>query len=122
MEREGRVFPVFMESYGAHLESHHVEITGDLVIVTTREEPRSFYTCGSCQEPEGVWTLRLTPEGVLDLGHRYTVPEVGWLDDLLVSAQCEKDVSLADPDVLQILRETIAASREDGDDESRSGW
>jgi O-phosphoseryl-tRNA(Cys) synthetase len=36
-----------------------------------------------CPEPKGVWTIRISPDGVKDLGHRFLDPEIQWADELL---------------------------------------
>jgi hypothetical protein len=59
------------------------KIQGDRVLLPTKESPRMFYTCGSCEEPEGIWTLRVTPGGVIDLGHSFADPLMRFVDDLL---------------------------------------
>ena len=45
-------------------------LRGDRVLIFTKEMLETLYTCGSwVEDPQGIWTLRITPDGVTDLGH-----------------------------------------------------
>ena len=110
----GRVVPVFVKNYSTNVESCEVTLDGDLLKVTTKQEPSAFYTCGSCTEPVGLWNLRVTPDGVEDLGGRYEAPDIGLLDDVLVAASCGSRLGLAAPSVLDVLGERLARERGEG--------
>jgi hypothetical protein len=61
--------------------SAHLE--GDRLLVPTKEELKRFFSCGSCDDPEDTWTLRVTPDGLTDLGHSFHEPLKHFVDDLL---------------------------------------
>jgi hypothetical protein len=62
-----------------------------------------------CSDPKGVWTLRIKPKGVKDLGHRFLNPEMQWADKLLSAIAEGKDVSeMARPDVVTAIKSTMA--------------
>lgn len=63
-------------------DDRQIAFDGQTLVVPTKEEPRTFFSCGACPEPAGTWTLRLTPGGAEDLGHRWRDPELQWADEL----------------------------------------
>jgi hypothetical protein len=63
-----------IKSYRTTYDVHSIKRAGDLLRVGTKEEANWFYSCGSCDEPKGIWTLRVIPDGVRDLGHTFEEP------------------------------------------------
>lgn len=99
---------VFIKDYQLTYEIHKVERQGDLVRIATKEEPKVFFTCGSCDEPRGSWTLRVTPDGVLDLGHAWEDPLLQAADELLARVARHEDASaLAAPEVIAKLKDLV---------------
>lgn len=91
----------------------NAKLQDDRVLVPTKESTRMFFTCGSCQDPQGIWTLRVTPEGVEDLGHAFADPLVQFVDDLLDRVAHGRDATaLASPSASAHLAETLAGIRE----------
>ncbi|HEV8578894.1 MAG TPA: hypothetical protein VGX68_07390 [Thermoanaerobaculia bacterium] len=93
---------VFIKSYARSLGTiGDTSLKGDRLELHTKEELKRFFTCGMCPDPEAVWTLRITPDGVEDMGRRYlTPPELQATDELVDRIVRHQDVSkLAAPGV-----------------------
>jgi hypothetical protein len=89
---------------------------GDRLRVRTKEITQRIYTCGSCDAPLGTWTLRVTPDGLVDLGHAFDQPLLKLVDDLLDRMIRHQDASaLASPSARKQLAEILAEEQaEDG--------
>jgi hypothetical protein len=82
--------------------------------VRTKEILQRIYTCGSCDDPQGTWTLRVTPDGVADLGHTFDDPLVKFVDDLLDRVVRRQDASaLASRSARTQLAKIVDAERAD---------
>ena len=91
-----------------------VALAGELLRIPTREITKVFYSCGSCEDPEGTWTLRVTPDGVTDLGHTFNEPLLQAADDLVDRLARGQDASsLAAPAVIARLEDLIGQLRQD---------
>jgi hypothetical protein len=66
---------VIDQSVGTHVE-------GDLLKVQQKKFFRTFFSCGICEERQTDWIVRVTPEGVEDLGEKSLVPELDVADEL----------------------------------------
>jgi hypothetical protein len=89
-------------------------LRGDRVLIFTKEMLQTLYTCGSCDDPQGTWTLRITPDGVTDLGHALDQPLLKFVDDLLARVVRRQDTSaVASPRARAKLEEVIAGLREE---------
>jgi hypothetical protein len=89
-------------------------LRGDRVLIFTKEMLETLYTCGSCDDPQGIWTLRITPDGVTDLGHALDQPLLKFVDDLLERVVRSQDTSaVASPRARAKLEEVIAGLREE---------
>jgi hypothetical protein len=96
--------PLFMGLYDTCSLTHSVRHDGSRLQITTRENARTFFTCGSCDltgEPGGIWTLLLTQQSVLDQGHRWALPRLKVLDDLIAGIRDGTDVSAVAADGVQ---------------------
>ena len=58
----------------------NARLQGDRLRVRTKENLQRIYTCGSCDDPKGTWTLRITSDGVVDLGHTFDDPLVQFVE------------------------------------------
>jgi hypothetical protein len=56
---------------------------GDLLKVREKKSFRSFFACGGCEERQTDWIVRVSPEGIEDLGEKSLVPELDAVDELL---------------------------------------
>jgi hypothetical protein len=109
---------LFIKSYLVSLETTGGSaLKGDRLELHTKEDFKRFYSCGDCPDPQAVWTLRITPDGVEDLGRRYlTPPELGAADELVDRMARHRDVSDLAP--LMVIRRLSQALEEYGIDES----
>jgi len=74
---------------------------------------RTFFSCGSCEERQTDWVVRVTPDSIEDLGEQSKVPELDAVDELFDRLIKHKSaVALASPDAIEtagaILREAKA--------------
>jgi len=98
----------------------NARLQGDRLRVRTKENLQRIYTCGSCDDPKGTWTLRITPDGVVDLGHTFDDPLVQFVDDLLDRVVRRRDASaLASRSARARLAKIVDAERAD---ERRMGF
>jgi hypothetical protein len=96
------------------------KLQGDRLRVRTKEILQRVYTCGSCDDPQGTWTLRVTPDDVVDLGHSFDEPLLQFVDDLLDRVVRRQDVSaLASRSARERLVKIVDAERAD---ERRMGF
>lgn len=106
--------PEFLADYPTTDYRLNLALAGDLLRIPTKENTRIFYSCGSCDDPEGTWTLRVTPDGVTDLGHTFKEPLLKSADDLVDRLARRQDASsLAAPAVVARLEDLIEELRED---------
>jgi hypothetical protein len=97
--------PLLVESYQFAADYGDFRLDGRTVRITTKEDLGTLYSCGMCAVPRGVWTVRITPNGVQDLGHRFLTPEIQWADELLTKIEKGEDTTnLADPKVVVSLK------------------
>ncbi len=100
---------LIIRSYQLYIdEDRGIQLVGNLLTVPTKETTRSFSSFGCCAEPRGIWILRIAPEKVHDLGHRFLQPQIQWADRLLAESRAKSPAaaSLAAPSVLAFLRRT----------------
>ncbi len=106
--------PEFIQSYWTASAVQSVERVGDLVHIATKEQPKVFFSCGSCDDPKGTWTLRVTPDGVSDLGHAYEEPLLQLADALIARIARREDASsLAAPRVIARIGGLVRRLRAD---------
>ncbi len=87
-------------------------VEGDLLKVQQKKFFRTFYSCGSCEERQMDWIVRLTPEGIQDLGEKSAVPELDAVDELLYRTIHHKSAAnMAAPSVLKIAEQIIRDAR-----------
>lgn len=105
--REAR--PLLAEGYLASFDTPRgVAFDGSVLRVATKESFKTFYSCGQCAEPVGDWRVRVTPEGVEDLGRRHVVPELQLADELYDRlGRGESAAELATPAVIAALTEEM---------------
>jgi hypothetical protein len=100
---------VLIKTYQYAWDQDSFHFDGTTLRIGTKEDLVSYFSCGMCSDPKGVWTLRITPEGVEDLGHRFLNPEMQWADKLLSAIAEGKDVSgMARPEVVTAIKSTMA--------------
>jgi hypothetical protein len=89
-------------------EDSEIQLVKNLLTVPTKERTDSFGSLGCCAEPRGMWILRITPEKVQDLGHRFLQPQIQWADRLVTAVGARSSVAarLASPSVISYLKHT----------------
>ncbi|MBI5548216.1 MAG: hypothetical protein HY901_30420 [Deltaproteobacteria bacterium] len=70
-------------TYARYVETPKAQLVGNVLEVPTKEETKTFFSCGMCPEPRGLWRFRMGPDKVEDLGRRFVLPEVELVDNLL---------------------------------------
>jgi hypothetical protein len=107
--------PLLVKLYQYAVDFGSLRFDGRIVRILTKEGLGTLFSCGECATPRGVWTIRITPDGVQDLGHRFLTPEIQWADELLSKIEKGEDASgLAGPEVIAALKaETEDAKSED---------
>jgi GNAT superfamily N-acetyltransferase len=108
--------PVLMGNYTYSLDSTEgVTFDGKLLRAHTKEDDfKTFFSCGGCPEPPGEWNIRITSDGVEDLGRRRLTPELDLIDNLYYRIQRRMPVSnMAAPDVIDELTDAIDDIRDD---------
>ncbi|WP_138918806.1 hypothetical protein [Nitrospirillum viridazoti] len=71
-------------------------VEGDRLRVRTKGEFKTFSACGQCEGRQVDWTLRLTPDGLVEEGETSAVPELDVVDhflDLLTKKQPTEGVA-----------------------------
>ena len=98
---------ILIRSYKLYIDDGRgIELVENLLTVPTKESTNSFSSFGCCAEPRGMWTLRITPDKVQDLGHRFLQPQIQWADRLLaaIGPNSSAAAALAAPSVIVYLR------------------
>lgn len=82
--RRSKAVPLLVRSYTSVVEGlEDITFAENLLTMHTKEPSKILSSCGSCTDPEGIWTIRITPDEVTDLGHRCRDPEFPLIDELL---------------------------------------
>jgi hypothetical protein len=103
--------PLLIKSYATSIETGPDVLTSDLLTIRTKGSYKAFYSCGACVEPEQLWRISITPDGVRDLGRTDVVPELRRFDELVDRVIHHRSTAaLATTAVVKLVR-----SRLDGD-------
>lgn len=92
-------------------------VEGNLLKVQEKKSFRTFFSCGQCEERQTVWIVRLTPEGIEDLGETSMVPELDVIDELFhrhIHDQQAADV--AAPAVVKNAQKILREARNEDND------
>ncbi len=77
-------------------------VEGSLLRVREKKFFRSFFSCGMCEERQTDWTVRLTSDGMEDLGEKSVVPELDAIDELFYRVIHHKSATdIANPEVIK---------------------
>jgi hypothetical protein len=97
--------PLLVQLYQYAADLGGFRFDGRTLRISTKERLKTFSSCGMCPDPRGVWTVRITPGGVQDLGHRFLQPELQWADELLSKVNKGEDTTdLAEGKVVAALK------------------
>jgi len=82
------------DDYSLPADSKRAEIAfkDNLLTIATKEHPKTFFTTGPEEEPEGIWSIRIGPDRVEDLCRHYIIPELHLLDQLFYRIQRRQPV------------------------------
>lgn len=93
---------------------------GDLFKVQQKKFFRSFFSCGGCEGRQTDWIVRMTPDGMEELGEKSAVPELDAVDELFYRVINEKSASdMAAPAAVKAAKAVVECAR---GDESAEDW
>jgi hypothetical protein len=115
--------PMLMKLYQYAADFGGFSFDGRTVRVSTKEELGTIFSCGMCPEPRGVWAVRITPDGIHDLGHRFLTPEIQWADELLSKIEKGEDTTnLAEAKVVAALEAKTEDLESDSSRQRKFSW
>jgi hypothetical protein len=75
--------PQLVQEYALMIDQKvGTRLEGDLLKVQEKKFFRTFFSCGTCEERQTDWIVRVTPNGFQDLGEKSTVPGLDAIDEL----------------------------------------
>jgi hypothetical protein len=74
--------PLLIKTYSASFDTGSVRLQNDLLLIPTKDNYKTFFSCGGCPEAKVLWTIRVSPAGIEDLGKKHVVPELQAVDEL----------------------------------------
>jgi photosystem II stability/assembly factor-like uncharacterized protein len=96
---------------------------GDLLTIHTKECLRTILTSGADPEPEAIWRIRISPEGIEDLGRQLVTPEIQVLDELFFRLKGHQQVGdIARVQVIDDLKFLLPELHTKDDDLGSAGW
>jgi len=106
--------PLFIDVYEKAVDYGGFLFDGQTITIKTKENLDTLFSCGQCPDPRAVWTLRITPTAVQDLGRRFLKPEIKWADELLTRiARGEDTNSVASAQVRAKIESAIQEIKTD---------
>ena len=88
----------------------HIE--GAVLTIHEKGTFKTFYSCGSCEGRQLVWSLRLGPAGVQDLGKRSLEPDLDLVDGLIDRAvQRAPTGDIASPAAAAVVAKSVEDHR-----------
>jgi hypothetical protein len=93
---------------------------GDLLKVQQKKFFRTLASCGDCEERQTDWIVRITPDGMKELGEKSLVPELDAVDELFFRVINGKSASdIAAPAAIEAAKGIVDSERAD---ESEKDW
>jgi hypothetical protein len=93
---------------------------GDLLKVQQKKVFRTLFSCGECEERQTDWIVRITPDGMKELGEKSLVPELDAVDELFFRVINGKSASdIAAPSAIVAAKGVIDSA---GAEESEEDW
>lgn len=79
-----RAQPLFARHFTFMIDQSEPVLTvrGGELLLHVKDHFHSFYSCGQCEGRQMAWRLRMTPDGVRDLGRTSLTPELDFMDRL----------------------------------------
>jgi hypothetical protein len=76
-EWNGReALPLFIKTFPASVETGADDLRPGLLTLHTKGTFKTFFSCGTCAEPEMLWRIEITPDGIRHLDAKDLVPEL----------------------------------------------
>ena len=113
---DGKIaLPVIVRDYAMMIDQRvWTRVEGDLLKVEEKKFFRTFFSCGSCEERQTDWIVRLEPEGVKDLGEVSKVPELDAADELFFRViHHEPTADIAAPAAVKAAEGIVEAARKE---------
>jgi hypothetical protein len=112
--------PLLVEAYEYAADFGGLQFDGKMVRISTKGELNAFFSCGMCPEPRSVWKVRITADGIEDLGHQFLQPEIAWADELLSRINRGEGVTdIAEERVARILTARVREGQTDAADRAQ---
>ncbi len=100
--------PLLIQSYRATGNTEHVIVDGEYLKITIKDDFSMEWSCDMCTGAEVIWTLKITPKGIEDLGRVYIDQEIKLLSDLWDRVLHHENTNdLASLQVAEIVRQII---------------
>ncbi len=122
---DGRIaLPLIVRDYAMMIDQRvWTRVEGDLLKVQEKKFFRTFFSCGSCEERQTDWIVRLEPEGVRDLGEVSTVPELDAVDELFFRIiHHEPATDIAALAAIKVAESIVEAARKEHSEEEWSKY
>lgn len=111
--------PLAAHSYAVMIDQKvGTRFEGDLLRVQQKKSFRTFFSAASGEERQVDWVVRITPDGIEELGEVSAVPELDAVDELFFRIINGKDASeIASPSAIEIASEVVDDVREEETEE-----
>jgi hypothetical protein len=106
--------PLLIKTYRSTINTGEIGFDGTLLRIPTKEDYKTFFSSSMSSEAKVIWTVKVTPKGIEDLGKTHEDPELQWVDELwnrLLSGKNAED--LASSQVIGILKQIIREEKID---------
>jgi hypothetical protein len=113
--------PQLTRDYAVYVDQDvATRIEGDLLKVQQKKFFRTLSSCGDCEERQTDWIVRITPEGMKELGEKSLVPELDAVDELFYRVINGKSASdIAAPAAIVAAKGIVDSARAE---ESEKDW
>ncbi len=113
--------PQLTRDYAAYVDQEAgARMDGDLLKVQQKKFFRTFSSCGDCEGRQTDWIVRITPDGMKELGEKSLVPELDALDELFYRVINGKSAFyIAAPAAIQAAKGIVDCARAG---ESEKDW
>ena len=105
--------PQLTRDYAVYVDQDvGTRIEGDLLKVQQKEFFRTLSSCGDCEERQTDWIVRITPDGMKELGEKSAVPELDAVDELFFRVINGKPASdIAAPAAIESAKAIVDRAR-----------
>ncbi len=105
------VHPLLVKPYVYMVDqAEGARLDGELLRVREKKEFRTFFACGGCEGRQLEWTIRVSTEGIEDLGTKSIVSELDLVDEVYFRIEhAMPTTEVASPRVVATLKDSIKA-------------